>query len=161
MATSEAQEIKKQKTLVRFSIISYKTRLLVVDNTCRSYEGHEIKHQKNPWEMGTFINTSKKVSIFTFGSIFTNKILCDLVHGINTNETWKTSVTRHRGLKFEEVTNFPLTLSPLWTRIIYGKYVIWVVQFPMKRYKIIYSRVHISSDTAFLKILKKPFIVQE
>ena len=30
MATSEAQEIKKQETLVRFSIISYKTRLSVV-----------------------------------------------------------------------------------------------------------------------------------
>ena len=29
MATSEAQEIKKQETLVRFSIISYKTRLRV------------------------------------------------------------------------------------------------------------------------------------
>ena len=110
---------------------------LIVDHTCRSYEGHDIKHQKNPWKVGTFINTSKKVSIFTFGSIFTNKIHCDLIHGINTNETWKTSVTRHRGLKFEEVTNFPLTLSPLWTRIIYGKYVIWVVQFPMKGYKII------------------------
>ena len=32
MATSEAQEIKKQETLVRFSIISYKTRLRVVSN---------------------------------------------------------------------------------------------------------------------------------
>ena len=30
MATSEAKEIKKQETLVRFSIISYKTRLRVV-----------------------------------------------------------------------------------------------------------------------------------
>ena len=29
MATSEAKEIKKQETLVRFSIISYKTRLSV------------------------------------------------------------------------------------------------------------------------------------
>ena len=29
MATSEAKEIKKQETLVRFSIISYKTRLRV------------------------------------------------------------------------------------------------------------------------------------
>ena len=29
MVTSEAQEIKKQETLVRFSIISYKTRLRV------------------------------------------------------------------------------------------------------------------------------------
>ena len=29
MATSEAQEIKKQETLVRFNIISYKTRLRV------------------------------------------------------------------------------------------------------------------------------------
>ena len=29
MVTSEAQEIKKQETLVRFSIISYKTRLSV------------------------------------------------------------------------------------------------------------------------------------
>ena len=29
MATTEAQEIKKQETLVRFSIISYKTRLRV------------------------------------------------------------------------------------------------------------------------------------
>ena len=31
MVTSEAQEIKKQETLVRFSIISYKTRLRVLD----------------------------------------------------------------------------------------------------------------------------------
>ena len=31
MATSEAKEIKKQETLVRFSIISYKTRLRVVE----------------------------------------------------------------------------------------------------------------------------------
>ena len=30
MATSEAKEIKKQETLVRFSIISYKTRLRVL-----------------------------------------------------------------------------------------------------------------------------------
>ena len=30
MATSEAKEIKKQETPVRFSIISYKTRLRVV-----------------------------------------------------------------------------------------------------------------------------------
>ena len=30
MVTSEAQEIKKQETLVRFSIISYKTRLSVL-----------------------------------------------------------------------------------------------------------------------------------
>ena len=30
MATSEAKEIKKQETLVRFSIISYKNRLRVV-----------------------------------------------------------------------------------------------------------------------------------
>ena len=30
MATSEAKEIKKQETLVRFSIISYKTRLRVI-----------------------------------------------------------------------------------------------------------------------------------
>ena len=30
MATSEAEEIKKQETLVRFSIISYKTRLRVL-----------------------------------------------------------------------------------------------------------------------------------
>ena len=30
MATSEAKEMKKQETLVRFSIISYKTRLRVV-----------------------------------------------------------------------------------------------------------------------------------
>ena len=67
---------------------------LIVDHTCTSYEGHEIKHQKNPWKMGTFINTSEKVSIFNFWSIFTNKIHCDLIHGINTNETWKTSVTR-------------------------------------------------------------------
>mgnify|MGYP007022691169 FL=1 len=29
MATSETKEIKKQETLVRFSIISYKTRLRV------------------------------------------------------------------------------------------------------------------------------------
>ena len=29
MATSEVQEVMKQKTVVRFSIISYKTRLLV------------------------------------------------------------------------------------------------------------------------------------
>ena len=29
MVTSEAQEIKKQETIVRFSIISYKTRLRV------------------------------------------------------------------------------------------------------------------------------------
>ena len=29
MVTSETQEIKKQETLVRFSIISYKTRLSV------------------------------------------------------------------------------------------------------------------------------------
>ena len=28
MATSEAKEIKKQETLVRFSIISYKTNLI-------------------------------------------------------------------------------------------------------------------------------------
>ena len=32
MATSEAEEIKKQEILVRFSIISYKTRLRVVQN---------------------------------------------------------------------------------------------------------------------------------
>ena len=31
MATSEAKEIKKQETLVRFSIISYKTRLRSVN----------------------------------------------------------------------------------------------------------------------------------
>ena len=31
MATSEAKEIKKQETLVRFSIISYKTRLRVLE----------------------------------------------------------------------------------------------------------------------------------
>ena len=31
MVTSEAQEIKKQEVLVRFSIISYKTRLSVID----------------------------------------------------------------------------------------------------------------------------------
>ena len=36
MATSEAKEIKKQETLVRFSIISYKTRLRVF------WEGHKI-----------------------------------------------------------------------------------------------------------------------
>ena len=30
MATSEAKEIKKQETLVRFNIISYKTRLRVI-----------------------------------------------------------------------------------------------------------------------------------
>ena len=30
MATSEAQEIKKKETLLRFSIISYKTRLHVL-----------------------------------------------------------------------------------------------------------------------------------
>ena len=37
MATSEAKEIKKQKTLVRFSIISYKTRLRVVAGDTLSY----------------------------------------------------------------------------------------------------------------------------
>jgi len=31
MATSEAQEIEKQETLVRFSIISYKTRLSIFE----------------------------------------------------------------------------------------------------------------------------------
>ena len=37
MATSEAQEIKKQETLVNFSIISYKARLRVsgFDFNCR------------------------------------------------------------------------------------------------------------------------------
>ena len=34
MATSEAKEIKKQETLVRFSIISYKTRLRVGNIIC-------------------------------------------------------------------------------------------------------------------------------
>ena len=33
MATSEAKEIKKQETLVRFSIISYKTRLRVCNQS--------------------------------------------------------------------------------------------------------------------------------
>ena len=36
-----------------------------------------------------------------------------------------------------------------------------IVQFVCKTISIKYSRVHISSDTAFLKILKKPSIVQE
>ena len=52
MGTSEAQEIKKQETLVRFSIISYKTRLRVHDTkegtvdrpfmTCILYENCEL-----------------------------------------------------------------------------------------------------------------------
>ena len=38
----------------------------------------------------------------------------------------------------------------------------WVkISMAKKEHIFIYSRVHISSDTAFLKILKKPSIVQE
>ena len=41
MATSEAKEIKKQETLVRFSIITYKTRLrvFVTDYVCQGKLG--------------------------------------------------------------------------------------------------------------------------
>ena len=46
MATSEAKEIKKQETLVRFSIISYKTRLRVdvedFVNFCGLLRKHEL-----------------------------------------------------------------------------------------------------------------------
>ena len=38
MATSEAKEIKKQETLVRFSIISYKTRLRVTKSFKSDYD---------------------------------------------------------------------------------------------------------------------------
>ena len=38
MATSEAKEIKKQETLVRFSIISYKTRLRVHRNLEENFQ---------------------------------------------------------------------------------------------------------------------------
>ena len=41
MVTSEAQEIKKQEVLVRFSIISYKTRLSVALG--RTKKVHYIK----------------------------------------------------------------------------------------------------------------------
>ena len=37
----------------------------------------------------------------------------------------------------------------------------WMVDDFADKFIVIYSRVHISSDTAFLKILKKPSIVQE
>ena len=43
MATSEAKEIKKQETLVRFSIISYKTRLRVTDLTLQ-FRNQMLKH---------------------------------------------------------------------------------------------------------------------
>ena len=41
MVTSEAQKIKKQETIVRFSIISYKTRL--------SLYLHDENKSVNPW----------------------------------------------------------------------------------------------------------------
>ena len=45
MVTSEAQEIKKQETLVRFSIISYKTRLSV----CRVKSFPSVVHYDPEW----------------------------------------------------------------------------------------------------------------
>ena len=42
MATSEAQEIKKQETLVKFRLISYNTRLRVIvlmSSVCISFHG--------------------------------------------------------------------------------------------------------------------------
>ena len=46
MATSEAKEIKKQETLVRFSIISYKTRLRVCPQKKIKYRpGFRLKFQ--------------------------------------------------------------------------------------------------------------------
>ena len=50
MATSEAKEIKKQETLVRFSIISYKTRLRVAQSSvpnCTVRKQNCIKSK--PW----------------------------------------------------------------------------------------------------------------
>ena len=43
MVTSEAQEIKKQETLVRFSIISYKTRLSVSASKVKQIT-HDLNH---------------------------------------------------------------------------------------------------------------------
>ena len=52
MATSEAKEIKKQETLVRFSIISYNTRLRVLflseaveASRCNFFENWLMKHK--------------------------------------------------------------------------------------------------------------------
>ena len=48
MATSEAKEIKKQETLVRFNIISYKTRLRVFEDLqFKISEGLEKKIREN------------------------------------------------------------------------------------------------------------------
>ena len=48
MATSEAKEIKKQETLVRFSIISYKTRLRVLNiYRIKCWKGGLLKNHYN------------------------------------------------------------------------------------------------------------------
>ena len=44
MATSEAKEIKKQETLVRFSIISYKTRLRVPVQYMKTTSSEHVVH---------------------------------------------------------------------------------------------------------------------
>jgi len=52
MATSEAKEIKKQETLVRFSIISYKTRLRI--RWINRNQIHKTKTQNNIVIFGIF-----------------------------------------------------------------------------------------------------------
>ena len=44
MATSKAKEIKKQETLVRFSIISYKTRLRVRAPSTLDFKGLDMRN---------------------------------------------------------------------------------------------------------------------
>ena len=46
MATSEAKEIKKQETLVRFNIISYKTRLRLIVSKMGIFFLGGVSHSK-------------------------------------------------------------------------------------------------------------------
>ena len=92
MGTSEAKEIKKQETLVRFSIISYKTRLRV----------NIIKSLLGQW---TFTETSygkDVISIFSSGM--------SLIPWTSPQEQhYKTTLYRLRVSRDDEIqSNIPL-----------------------------------------------------
>ena len=75
MATSEAKEIKKQETLVRFNIISYKTRLRV---------GPLMHKNAGFFKVGLFKNIFQWPHFFYFlGQLYGGQLCELLAHDMN------------------------------------------------------------------------------
>ena len=79
MVTGETQEIKKKETLVRFSIISYKTRLIGLDCICcwtiSTNWDHCAVWECDFWKRNTFFNVDHILSLTVRAKTFLPALL--------------------------------------------------------------------------------------